>query len=275
VEISNQDFALTDFQFRLWEELPKNNVTAISAPTSAGKSFVVLEHLYRSILSADTINAVFIAPTRALLAEVYGKMSARLEKEESHIRISTIPTIDSDATRKQLFILTQERLQTLLSVWDGAFDLVITDEAQAIGDGSRGMILQDCLETVKSRNDKAKFLFLAPGAVGFENFNDILDVATIKVEDTQLTPVVQNRIIVKSSSNNENALELSLLAEKKVFFLEKGNLKEGLQTQKQDWLPLLLILEAMVGHWSMELAQQMLKKRLARLLPILIRKKKI
>lgn len=232
VEISNQDFALTDFQFRLWEELPKNNVTAISAPTSAGKSFVILEHLYRSILSADTINAVFIAPTRALLAEVYGKMSVRLEKEESHIRISTIPTIDSDPTRKQLFILTQERLQALLSVWDGAFDLVITDETQAIGDGSRGMILQDCLEIVKSRNDKAKFLFLAPGAVGFENFNDILDVVTIKVEDTQLSPVVQNRIIVKSSSNNETALELSLLAENKSIILGKMESERGFANTK-------------------------------------------
>ncbi|XHR30868.1 MAG: DEAD/DEAH box helicase [Chthoniobacteraceae bacterium] len=213
VKIAEKERELTDFQRRVWDQLPQTFATSVSAPTSAGKSFVILEYLAQQAIIEEQFTAVFIAPTRALLGEVQGKITNRLLEHEQSIRISTIPTLDPGNKPKQIFVLTQERLQVLLAAWDGSFDLVIVDEAQAIGDDSRGMILQDCLEVIQSRSTETRFLFLAPGATGFENLANAIDIAKVTPEATALSPVVQNRIIVDPTLGNENSLDISLLSE--------------------------------------------------------------
>lgn len=156
VFVADKPYAFTDFQYSLWSKLPALSAGAVSAPTSAGKSFVVIEHLCRRALEEDRFVSVFVTPTRALLGEIHEKVSSRLRDHENSIRVSTIPTLDSENRNKQVFVLTQERLQVLLAVWEGKFDLVIVDEAQGIGDDSRGMILQECLEVIGKRSPKAQ-----------------------------------------------------------------------------------------------------------------------
>lgn len=216
VQIAGESRILTDFQRRVWSLLPNSDATAVSAPTSAGKSFVVLEYLCQQAIATPGFTAAFLAPTRALLSEIHGRLSQRLHEHSTTTRISTIPTLDPDNKPKQIFVLTQERLQVLLATWDGSFDLMIVDEAQAIGDESRGMILQDCLENVRSRSAKTRFLFLAPGATGFDSLCQAINVDQISVVETELSPVVQNRIAVDPVLGDENRLKLTLLAENRV-----------------------------------------------------------
>jgi len=44
VDIGSKEFAFTDFQQRVWRRLAEANVTAVTAPTSAGKSFIIVEY---------------------------------------------------------------------------------------------------------------------------------------------------------------------------------------------------------------------------------------
>lgn len=213
VLVAETPYAFTDFQYGLWSRLPKMKAGAVSAPTSAGKSFVVIEHLCQRTVSEDKFAAVFVAPTRALLGEVHAKISSRLREHDETIRVSTIPTLDSEDKDKQIFVLTQERLQVLLAIWDGKFDLVIVDEAQGIGDDSRGMILQECLELIGKRSPKAQFLFLAPGASGFEALATAVNLANIDVAETELSPVVQNRIVVNQTVGDESSLDVAMMAD--------------------------------------------------------------
>jgi hypothetical protein len=211
VSMANSEYALTDFQFRLWSRLKGLPAGAVSAPTSAGKSFVVIEHLCKRAIESRRFSAIFIAPTRALLAEVQQKLTTRLQAHSENIRVSTIPTFDQEDRPKQIFVLTQERLQVLLAISGEKFDLVIADEAQGIGDDSRGIILQDCLEKLAARGSTTQFLFLAPGASGFPALADAVNIDEIAVHETELSPVVQNRIIVQRSSTDETQLDLALL----------------------------------------------------------------
>lgn len=213
VPIADKERTLTDFQRTVWSALPKANISAVSAPTSAGKSFVVLEYLCQQIISADRFVAVFVAPTRALLTEIHGKLQQRLNQYLENTRISTIPTLDRENRNKQIFVLTQERLHVLLASWDGVFDLIVVDEAQAIGDESRGMILQDCLEVIRTRSTTTRFLFLAPGASGFDSLKNAVGFADIEVSHTHLSPVIQNRIMVEPTAGKPNELALTLLAD--------------------------------------------------------------
>ena len=213
VEMDGARISLTDFQLDVWETLKSSAATAISAPTSAGKSFVVLEHLAETAIRAENFVAMYIAPTRALLAEIQGKLERRLAKISSELRITTIPVPDPEHRAKQIYVLTQERAQLLLSAIDlaDAIDLVIVDEAQAIGDDSRGMILQDVIEKIRKASPSARFLFLAPGATGFDLVGESVGLNKLDVMETGLSPVVQNRISVNFPPENEHVVHLDLV----------------------------------------------------------------
>jgi len=214
VKVGGRAFAFTDFQRNVWDRLGQSQVTAISAPTSAGKSFVVLEYLSRIALESSAFRAVYVAPTRALLSEIQEKLTKRIGESDEAVRISTVPSEGNDAASKHIYVLTQERLQVLLAESSVCFDLVIVDEVQTIADESRGMILQDCLEEIRDRSPSTRFLFLAPGAQGFELLGETLDVPPVNVESTTLSPVVQNRIVVEPVKGYERRLSLRLLGEK-------------------------------------------------------------
>lgn len=213
VDIAGKRVALTDFQLGVWDSLRNRGSTAISAPTSAGKSYVVMEHLCESAIAAEKFVALYIAPTRALLTEIQGKLEKRLAAIANKLRVTTVPVLDPEDRPKQIYVLTQERAQLLLSTVNvsGLIDLVIIDEAQAIGDDSRGMILQDAVEKVHAANPGARFLFLAPGASGFELVGDSVGISELDVRETSLSPVVQNRISVSFPVANEHLIELDLV----------------------------------------------------------------
>lgn len=213
VDVAGHAYALTDFQSKVWEDLKSGRSLAISAPTSAGKSFLVLEHLCLAALEANSYFAVYIAPTRALLSEVHSKVERRLHDQQERLRITTVPSMDPLNRPKQIFVLTQERVQLLLPALpdDQHINLVVVDEAQSIADDGRGMILQDCLEKLREQHSPDRFVFLAPGVSGLSLMGNSLGIQDVADEPTTLSPVVQNRISVSFSSAKEKELSLSLL----------------------------------------------------------------
>ncbi len=211
IDVGAEPIALTDFQKEAWDSLPDANAIAITAPTSAGKSFLVIEHMCRSVEAAAKFCVVYIAPTRALLSEVFDTVKRRLH-DRPGIRISTVPSRDAEGLPRQVFILTQERFQVLLAISDMVYDLIIVDEAQNMSDGSRGMILQECLEQALERNGDTRLVMLAPGADGFTEVGTAIGRQGMKIASSLMPSVVQNRIVVTKSAV-PNTLELSLLTE--------------------------------------------------------------
>lgn len=214
VSIGSHEVSLTNFQSRLWRRLnEETSALAVSAPTSAGKSFLVLEHLCVQALATKSFLAIYIAPTRALLAEVHAKLERRLGTTDSQIRTTTIPVPDPLARQKQIYVLTQERVQVLLPSLplDSTIDLVIVDEAQSLGEDGRGMILQDCLERLQKAFHTHRFIFLAPGVSELESIRESIGLESIEVEPTMVSPVVQNRIAVTLDPLDEHRIVLHLL----------------------------------------------------------------
>lgn len=226
VAIGSDRIALTDFQKEVWDTLPNASTLAISAPTSAGKSFLVIEHLCRLASTLPSFFAVYIAPTRALLAEVYNKIKDRLASIED-VRVSSVPTLDLNGSSRQIFILTQERLQALLSISNLKFDLVIIDEAQNFADGPRGILLEECLDQVYQRNQLTKIFLLAPGAEGFDEVASSIGMPKIKPAVSKVSPVIQNRILV-SKVAGRNHFHLDLLLRSKRLSLGDALTKRGI-----------------------------------------------
>ena len=226
IHVHGQKIALTDYQKSVWDSLEGGRSLAISAPTSAGKSFLVIEHLCRRAIATDRFTFVYIAPTRALLSEVHIKIKERLASD-SGIRVTDIPTFEQIS--KQIFILTQERFQVLLSATSVKIDLVVVDEAQNLSDGARGMILQDCIEQCFDRDNRTHIVMLAPGAQGFKEAIESLGLPEISEISTTVSPVLQNRIVV-TKTVGLNQLEFRLLSAYKATPIGVMNCKIGLSS---------------------------------------------
>jgi len=208
IHVHGEKIALTDYQKEVWDSLEGGSSLAISAPTSAGKSFLVIEHLCRRAVSTSGFTFVYIAPTRALLSEVHMRIKARLASEPD-IRITDIPTFEQ--LPRQIFVLTQERFQVLLSTTNAKVDLVVIDEAQNLSDGARGMILQDCIEQCVGRDERTHVVMLAPGAEGFKEALESLGLPEISEITTTVSPVLQNRIVVTKGGGTRQ-LDFKLLS---------------------------------------------------------------
>jgi len=170
---TSREFKGNLFQLNLWNALSDNKWVSASAPTSAGKSFLLEKWIEETIQNRDTSNTFYIVPTRALISQVERDLRSLLGSEfKDTMNITTLPVHYAQGKRHNIFIYTQERFHLYLFHQDVAksADLVILDEAHKIGDDTRGILLQQVLELASQKFESAKFLFASPSTENPETF---------------------------------------------------------------------------------------------------------
>lgn len=130
-------------QLSLLMELEKHKKVFLSAPTSFGKTSLVLEFIIENFHQLK--NILFIVPTNSLLEELYGKLIALNKTKNMGYNISTQPTYKKGVNN--LLLVTPERFllvseDTKVSI----FDLIIMDETYKIVD-SKNEKISDFIET--------------------------------------------------------------------------------------------------------------------------------
>jgi replicative superfamily II helicase len=157
---------LTDFQVRLIRALEDKRSVSVSAPTSAGKSFTLELELLRRLKDESSYVAVFLVPTRALIRQVMFDLIKLFREHELSVPVISAPTAPQETTEssKLIYVLTQERLATLLSSVNGKLklDAIIVDEAHEIGESNRGQTLERVLAISLSRFPTARLFFSSP-----------------------------------------------------------------------------------------------------------------
>lgn len=145
VTINGQPVLMTDFQQKLWLSLIQSRRTALAAPTSAGKYFVLQEYLSALFDNGQPKSIVYIVPTRALIAQVADDLKIQFQGLDRDVpNVVTVP-IDAETTlaERAIYVMTQERVQLALGAHpDFSASVIIVDEAHSIADGSRGVLLQ-------------------------------------------------------------------------------------------------------------------------------------
>jgi len=159
------------FQRDLWTAIEANDWVSASAPTSAGKSYIVrrwFRELAERALRADSAAVlVAVVPTRALVDEVSRELAAELPRG---VPVRTLPFSAAEtsvngtgSTPVQAFVLTQERLHLLQQRLPmHAADLVFIDEAHKLNDGSRGVLLHQVIDEAVRRNPQTQIVFASP-----------------------------------------------------------------------------------------------------------------
>lgn len=148
--VNEHKYLLTDFQMQIWTSMDSEKIIGISAPTSAGKSFVILLKLLDK-LSKENFDIVYIIPTLSLLNQVSEDFNKTIKKLGiQNCRVSNSFVEKTDDPNNYIFVLTQEKAISAFSDERNTFSkdiVLVADEIQNI-------------ERIKEDNDeRAKVLF--------------------------------------------------------------------------------------------------------------------
>lgn len=182
------------FQARFWRAATENDWLSVSAPTSAGKSFIVKQWFLHRAFASDTFRGVYLVPTRALIDEVSRDLRAYFPED---VPVLTSPWDGGEQTlARVVYVLTQERLH-LLHHLDVRFkaDLLFLDEAQKFGDDSRGVLLEQVLEEATRRNPDAQVMFASPLSSDPESLLDGSPTGSAQWSETSGTVTVNQNLI--------------------------------------------------------------------------------
>lgn len=213
VDSAGQLIAVNHFQRRFWEAANSFDWVSASAPTSAGKSFIVLRHVLETVRSEPDGVVAYIAPTRALVHEIEIALKVMFREARLPARVTAIPlrTVVSPGVAHVL-VFTQERLQLFLDRQSPCprVRLLVIDEAQKMGDRHRGVLLQQVIERVVSLNPGTKVIFASPQT---DNPGLLLDDRPPGTSATPLrseeVTVNQNLVWATQSPGNTTRWEIS------------------------------------------------------------------
>lgn len=152
-------------QLSLLNDIELNKKTFISAPTSFGKTSLIMEYIYINYKKIH--NVVFIVPTNSLVEELYIKFLKMNKKCNSKYVVTTSPKKEKN---NSIWILTPEKFLLLFEDFNKKVDLFVMDESYKIEDDET-VDLSDVLNTRSSKYRRVmeiiaqkniKSIFLSP-----------------------------------------------------------------------------------------------------------------
>ncbi|MBE3079190.1 DEAD/DEAH box helicase [Clavibacter michiganensis] len=161
VSADGETTSVNPFQRDFWQLVNEYRWISVSAPTSAGKSFIVKEWIRNLISSGGPKVVVYLAPTRALVEEVGANMRRTFPDS---VGIYTLPWDgDDESVVICVYVLTQERLHALQQrIPSFVCETIFIDEAQKISEGSRGILLSQVVDESVRRQPDVKLIFASP-----------------------------------------------------------------------------------------------------------------
>lgn len=192
----------THFQRGLWDKLESGENVAVSAPTSAGKSFVIKKYIYDSIITANYGYFVYVVPSKALINQVGNEMSRALKN------IATVMTTYKeleDENAKVVYVLTPERCMRLLhEKGNSAPGIVFFDEIQNLEDSSRGNVFENVIYRMTDIWKTTQFIMAGPYISNLHlSLNKVVNIDLVE-QSTSATPVLQLKIVLTVHKNNKN-----------------------------------------------------------------------
>jgi len=213
VIVNDQVLALNRFQKKVYDASRIADAISLSAPTSAGKSFILYQLLIEELKQENT-NIVYLVPTRALISQVEEDLSKLIiENELNDVNLTTVPLQNENEKETNLFVFTQERLHWYLhQSTDKRIDFLLVDEAHKIDNGNRGILLERKIEDVIKLNPTVKLYFSSPFTSNPEILlKGIRDGAKKESINTEFVAVNQNLLFVKQRPRKTKLWDISLI----------------------------------------------------------------
>jgi hypothetical protein len=204
VQVGGKPSLLTHYQKAVWESMKTSKCVGISAPTSAGKSYVILLKII-DLLLAKRGSVIYIVPTLSLVAQVSSDMRKLLRAYGiDDVRVTTTYNV-AGVDEHRVYVITQEKGIAAFSQDDAPYKNIralVVDEIQNIeraddGNDQRGKILYDLLVELRHSASPALTVLSGPRVEGLEEIGaDIFNVPTVeqKTNDSPVTNITYSII---------------------------------------------------------------------------------
>lgn len=197
IQIANKTFLISDFQKSIWEGIGNSKVVGISAPTSAGKSYLILLKAIDLIIK-ESGSIIYVVPTLSLVSQVHSDFRKMLN--DFNLTDYTIETSFNQQynLEKAIFVLTQEKAISAFSQRNNQYPklrLLVIDEIQNVervenSDDTRAKVLYDLMIELKNTSIIDHIIISGPRIEHIDKLGvDIFGVETTKKE-TNASPVL-------------------------------------------------------------------------------------
>lgn len=199
--IPDTNVSFFDSQIAILDELGTSKYYSFSAPTSMGKTFVLLSFIKSQLRNGTNENFAIVVPTRALLSEIANKIIVDFKDllgDGCHKVITTTAAVQNG--EKFIAVLTPERLYyALLKQPNLLFSYIFIDEAHKITDKDKRSIIYYKILDMLRNNTSAHIYFSSPV---IPNPDVFLELTNFYQQDDQIasgrvfkfSPVIQNKV---------------------------------------------------------------------------------
>lgn len=197
ISISNKKYLISEFQKSLWNGIEKSKVIGVSAPTSAGKSFLILLKAIDLIIKKSG-SLIYIVPTLSLVSQVqsdFRKMLDEFSLEEYSIETAFNGQFNNE---KAIFILTQEKAISAFSQKNNPFPklrLLVIDEIQNVervddSDDNRAKVLYDLMIELKNTSIIDHIIISGPRIENIDKLGIEIFGEETMLRETDASPVL-------------------------------------------------------------------------------------
>jgi hypothetical protein len=196
IELDGITYLLTDFQYSVWSSMSTNKLVGVSAPTSAGKSFIIALKTIELLRKNNGV-VIYIVPTISLVSQVTVDYR-RLLKQHGINHVQIVNTYDHDESPDdKIYVMTQEKAIAAFSHDEVPFKnllLLVIDEIQNVErvgneDDQRAKTLYDLIVEFRTQCDPKHIVISGPrisriGALG----NELIGLEAVE-QSTMNSPV--------------------------------------------------------------------------------------
>jgi hypothetical protein len=182
LSVFEKRYFLTRFQKNLWQQIEEKTHVGVSAPTSAGKSFLICLNMIHGISKNGGVS-IYIVPTLTLMGQVANDLISLSREHGKKISVRTHLGDDVAADTPVIFVVTQERIAEharTLQVFKNINYLVI-DEVQNIerafdaeGGDTRAKLLFDVIVDLHDNYSPRKTIIIGPRIAEVRNLGQSL-----------------------------------------------------------------------------------------------------
>jgi len=209
IKVGESIFLLSDFQKEIYKSIESNSLIGISAPTSAGKTFLILLKAIDLIKKKNGI-VIYVVPTLSLVSQVTSDFRKLLNDFEL-LNYSLETTYNcSTVTENSIYILTQEKAIAAFSQSEKPFQnvrLLVIDEIQNVervadSDDQRSKVLYDLMIELRNSSQIDHIIISGPRIIKIDELG--ANVFGIKSEkkETDASPVLNLTYSVSKENND-------------------------------------------------------------------------
>ena len=236
VLVGEKKYILTDYQKQIWDSMDEDKILGISAPTSAGKSYVILLKIVNRLIT-ENIDVVYIVPTLSLLNQVTEDFNRELKKVGvKDYRISNSFDGEQTEERRNIYVMTQEKAIAAFSDSERAFSkrlILIADEIQNIerikeDTDQRSKILFDTLIEFRYKQTVEQIVISGPRIEEIEKVGESIFGIETNDHTTNISPVLNLTYSIKKIDKRYMLKQYCALTEEPmVIEIENSDIIEG------------------------------------------------